>query len=117
MLHLPIRFAGSYSFDGRKQHPSSGLTFDEALIVVGNPATLDIRIDLGAVTGLRPYVRFPFLDWGLRLEHLDMSVRSPLYLRFPALLRPSSVIAAMAGLPALARVQVDRAAWKYLVPR
>ncbi|HWQ09621.1 MAG TPA: hypothetical protein VN436_10950, partial [Holophaga sp.] len=78
---MPIRFAGSYSFDGRRRHPSSGITLDEALIVVGNPATLDIRMDLGDVTSLRPYVRCPLLDWGLRIEHLDPTVRSPLYLR------------------------------------
>ena len=74
MLPLPIRFAGSYSFDGRKDHPSSGITLDEDLIVVGNPATLDIRIDLGNVTVLQPFVRCPFFRWGLRIEHLDATV-------------------------------------------
>lgn len=117
MLPLPIRFAGSYSFDGRKKHPSSGITLDEDLIVVGNPATLDIRIDLGNITALQPFVRCPFFSWGLRIEHLDATVRSPLYLPLPAFLRPSSVIATLAALPGLSRARVDRSAWKFLLPR
>ncbi|HNX31157.1 MAG TPA: hypothetical protein PKM35_06090 [Holophaga sp.] len=117
MLRLPIRFAGSYSFDGRKTHPTSGITLDEDLIVVGTPATLDIRIDLEAVTGLQPFVRFPSLAWGLRVEHLDATVRSPLFLHLPALLRPSRALAALAARPGLAKARVDLAAWKFLLPR
>lgn len=57
-----------------------------------------------------------FFRWGLRIEHLDATVRSPLYLPLPAFLRPSSVIATLAA-PGLSRARVDRSAWKFLLPR
>jgi hypothetical protein len=112
----PIQWFGSYSFNNRKVYPSSGITIDETTLVIGNPITLDIRIDLEAVTGLQPFVAIPFLAWGLRIEHCEGTVRTPLFLRLPPTRRPSRVIAAMASLPRLAHAKVDRTAWKALFP-
>jgi hypothetical protein len=116
MTLTPIRWFGSYSFNNQKLYPSSGITIDETTLVIGNPITLDIRIDLTAITDLQPFVSIPFLAWGLRIEHREGTVRTPIFLRLPPTKRPSSIIAAMAHFPSLSKAKVDLTSWNTLLP-
>ena len=114
MTSVPLRWFGSYSFNNRKHYPSSGITIDDTTLVIGNPSSLDIRIELEAVTGLQPFVSFPFLAWGLRIEHRETTARTPIFLRLPPTLRPSRIIATLHQ--GLSHAHVDRTAWKTLFP-
>jgi hypothetical protein len=116
MIPVPIRLFGSYSFDSGKVRVSSGITIDETTIVIGNPGTLDIRINLKAVTSLQPFVSIPFLAWGLRIEHREGNVRTPIFLQLSPASRPSRIVAVMASFPHLSHAKVDRASWKAVFP-
>jgi hypothetical protein len=116
MRPIPIRLFGTYSFNRRKVFPTSGITIDETTLVIGNPGTLDIRIDLETITSLQPFVSIPFVAWGMRIEHRQGDVSTPLCLQLSPTTRPSRIIGVMARFPHLSHAQVDRASWKALLP-
>ena len=57
-----------------------------------------------------------FIAWGIRIEHREGSVRSPLFLQLSPASRPSRIISALSSFPRLSHAHLDRTTWKVLFP-